>query len=156
MRWSMEWLSDFVDLNGLDPQAVGESITLHTAEVEEVIEPGWAGIVVGFVDAVRPHPDADKLRLVTVNHGGGTREVVCGAPNVAEGQKICYAPEGTVLPDGLKLEKRKIRGVESSGMVLSERELGLSEEHEGILVLETRSEERRVGKECRSRWSPYH
>ncbi|MEM8885572.1 MAG: phenylalanine--tRNA ligase subunit beta [Planctomycetota bacterium] len=142
MRWSMEWLSDFVDLDGLDPEALGESITLHTAEVDEVIDPGaaWDGIVVGFVEAVRPHPDADKLRLVTVQTGSGTNEVVCGAPNVAAQQKICYAPEGVVLPGGLKLEKRKIRGVESNGMVLSERELGLSEEHEGILVLDTEAE----------------
>ena len=142
MRWSMEWLSDFVDLSDLDPQEVGESITLHTAEVDEVIESGggWPGVVVGLVDDVRPHPDANKLRLVTVRHGDGSREVVCGAHNVKKGQKIAYAPEGTVLPGGFKLEKRKIRGVESCGMVLSERELGLSEEHEGILVLETDAE----------------
>jgi phenylalanyl-tRNA synthetase beta chain len=71
-----------------------------------------------------------------VETGAGTHEVVCGAPNVAKGQKICFAPEGTTLPDGLVLKRRKIRGVESGGMVLSERELGLSDEHEGILVLD--------------------
>ena len=85
---------------------------------------------------VRPHPNADKLRLVTVDAGDGEQEVVCGAPNVAEGQKICFAPTGTTLPDGLVLTARKIRGVVSGGMVLSERELGLSDEHEGILVLD--------------------
>jgi len=138
MQWSVEWLSDFVDLDGVDARDLGEAITLHTAEVDGVAEPGggWPGVVVGHVVGLRPHPDADKLRLVRVDFGGGEAEVVCGAPNVAEGQKICFAPENTVLPGGFKLERRKIRGVESAGMVLSERELGISEEHEGILVVD--------------------
>ncbi|MHC4955027.1 MAG: phenylalanine--tRNA ligase subunit beta [Planctomycetota bacterium] len=137
MQWSIDWLSDFVDLDGVDPKDLGEAITLHTAEVDGVLEPGggWPGVVVGLVVGVRPHPDADKLRLVRVDHGQGEAEVVCGAPNVAEGLKICYGGEGTVLPGGFTLERRKIRGVESAGMVLSERELGISDEHEGILVL---------------------
>jgi len=136
MRLSLEWLSDHVDLAGLSPEAVGELYTMHVAECS-VGDP-WPGVVVGDVLAVRPHPDARKLRLVEVSAGGGgTLEVVCGAPNVAQGQKICFAPAGTTLPDGLVLEKRKIRGVVSAGMVLSERELGISDEHEGILVLDT-------------------
>jgi len=138
MQWSVEWLSDFVDLDRIDARDLGEAITLHTAEVDGVAEPGggWPGVVVAHVVGLRPHPDADKLRLVRVDFGGGEAEVVCGAPNVAEGQKICFAPENTVLPGGFKLERRKIRGVESAGMVLSERELGISDEHEGILVLD--------------------
>jgi len=138
MLISVEWLNDHVDLGGIDPARVGELLTLHTAEVNTVEDPagGWASIIVGHVTAVRPHPDADKLRLVTVEGGQGELEVVCGAPNVAEGQKICYAPEGTTLPGGLVLKVRKIRGVESRGMVLSERELGLGDDHDGILVLD--------------------
>lgn len=138
MLISIEWLNDHMDLGGLSPEEVGELMTTHTAEVDGVRDPcaAWAGIAVGHVQAVRPHPDADKLRLVTVETGHGEVEVVCGAPNVAEGQRICYAPEGTTLPGGLKLKKRKIRGVESRGMVLSERELGLGEDHDGILVLD--------------------
>jgi len=138
MRLSVEWLSDHVDLSGLAPERLGELLTLHVAEVEEVSLPGggWPGVVVGLVRAVRPHPDADKLRLVTVEAGTTTAEVVCGASNVAAGQKICYAPEGTTLPGGLLLKRRKIRGVESCGMVLSRKELGLGEDHEGILVLD--------------------
>jgi len=140
VRLSIPWLSRFVTLDDLAPAAVGEAYTLHVAQVDEVLEPGggWPGVVVGRVERVRPHPNADRLRLVTVDAGGsGDRpEVVCGAPNVAEGQKVCFAPEGTVLPDGTKLKRRPIRGVESGGMVLSERELGLSDEHEGILVLD--------------------
>jgi len=139
MRLSIDWLRDHVDLGGKSPAEVAELYTLHVAEVNEVVEPGggWPGIVVGEVTRVKPHPNADKLRLVEVDAGDATRpEVVCGAPNVAEGQKICFAPEGTTLPDGLVLKRRKIRGVESAGMVLSERELGLSDKHEGILVLD--------------------
>lgn len=144
MRVSLEWLSDHVDLSGLAPDEVAERIMLHTAEVEGVEFAGasWPGIVVGRVLGVRPHPNADRLRLVRVDHGAGEIEVVCGAPNVAEGQRVCFAPEGTVLPGGLRLERRKIRGVESAGMVLSQRELGLGEDHEGILVLPERA---RVG-----------
>jgi len=138
MLYSLEWLADHVDIGDIEPERLGELLTLHVAEVGEVVQPGggWPGIHVGHVQAVRPHPNADKLRLVTVDTGNGEVEVVCGAPNVAEGQRICYAPEGTTLPDGLRLKKRKIRGVESRGMVLSERELGLSDEHEGIVVLD--------------------
>ncbi len=138
MRLSVEWLADHVDLSGISPERLGELLTLHVAEVEEVSLPGggWPGVVVGHVREVRAHPDADKLRLVTVEAGATTAEVVCGAPNVAPGQKICYAPEGTTLPGGLLLKRRKIRGVESCGMVLSMRELGLGEDHEGILVLD--------------------
>ncbi|HEX5136869.1 MAG TPA: phenylalanine--tRNA ligase subunit beta, partial [Planctomycetota bacterium] len=99
----------------------------------------WPGVVVGDVLAVRRHPDAEKLSLVTVENGKGPLEVVCGAPNVKEGMKICFAASGVTLPNGLKLEKRKIRGVVSAGMVCSERELGLSDEHEGILVLDTQA-----------------
>ncbi len=100
----------------------------------------WENVVVGAVIEVEPHPDADRLRLVTVDDGTTRHEVVCGAPNVAQGQRIAYASIGASLIDAhtgepKKLKKAKIRGVVSEGMVCSERELGLSDEHEGILVL---------------------
>jgi len=139
MLLSVEWLGRYVDLGDLDAEQVAHLYTMRVAEVSGVEEPGggWPGIVVSDVTAVRPHPNADKLRLVTVDPGSGPIEVVCGAPNVAVGQRICFAPEGTELSDGTLLTRRKIRGVASGGMVLSERELGLSDEHEGILVLDT-------------------
>jgi phenylalanyl-tRNA synthetase beta chain len=87
---------------------------------------------------VRPHPGADRLRLCTVDVGGEGEpppEVVCGAPNVAEGQVICYARVGLRLPNGMKLKKAKIRGVESVGMICAEDELGIGEDHSGIIVL---------------------
>jgi phenylalanyl-tRNA synthetase beta chain len=97
-------------------------------------------VVVGEVLEVRPHPDADRLRLVTVGDGASRYEVVCGASNVARGQKIAYASLGASLIDAStgeprKLKKAKIRGVFSEGMVCSELELGLGGEHQGILVL---------------------
>ncbi|MBT4515607.1 MAG: phenylalanine--tRNA ligase subunit beta, partial [Chloroflexi bacterium] len=100
----------------------------------------YEGVVVGLAKEVGPHPDADRLRLVQVDNGTKTLEVVCGAPNVATGQKIAFASIGAVLTDAhtgeeRKLRKSKIRGVTSNGMVCSERELGMSDEHEGILVL---------------------
>lgn len=138
MRLSFDWLKDHVDLAGQTAESVAELVNLHVAEVEEARDP-WPGVVVGDVLAVRRHPDAEKLSLVTVENGTGPIEVVCGAPNVKQGQKICFAGAGVTLPNGLKLEKRKIRGFLSAGMVLSEKELGLSEEHDGILVLDTPS-----------------
>lgn len=137
MLLSYDWLNDHVDLSDVTPEQLAELLTVHVAEVDGVGEPGggWPGVRVAKVTGLRPHPNADKLRLVTLNDGSTEVEVVCGAPNVAEGQHICFAPEGTVLPGGLKLERREIRGVESGGMVLSEQELGLSDDHDGILVL---------------------
>ncbi len=96
---------------------------------------------VGAVLAVDPHPQADRLRLATVDYGGAEPlQVVCGAPNLAVGQRVAFAREGARLYDGHSgepstLKRSKIRGVESAGMVLSERELGISEDHEGIIEL---------------------
>src|SRR5262245_9202854 len=112
--------------------------------VDRIVRAGgdWgADIRVGQVAAVDPHPNADRLRLATVDVGDDERHrVVCGAPNIAAGQKIAFATVGAHVRDGHSgkpsvLKPAVIRGVESAGMVLSERELGLSDEHEGILVL---------------------
>jgi len=143
MKLSHRWLGEMVDLEGTTPEQIQDLLTFHTAEVEDTEAFGGEldGVVTARVTAVRPHPDADKLRLCSVQAGerSETVEVVCGAPNVAEGQIIAYAPVGITLPGGpdgpITLEKRKIRGVESCGMICSERELGLGEDHDGILVL---------------------
>lgn len=142
MKVSTAWLGTMVDLEGLTGDQIAESMSLHMAEVEEVIHVGQEldGVVTGRVDAVRPHPEADRLRLCTVDFGAAEAlEVVCGAPNVAEGQIICYAPVGTTIPGpdgkGLKLKKAKIRGIVSLGMICAEDELGLGDDHDGILVL---------------------
>jgi phenylalanyl-tRNA synthetase beta chain len=100
-------------------------------------------IVVGEVKSAEKHPDADKLKGLYVSDGNETYNVVCGAPNVDKGQKIVFAKVGAVLPGDFKIGKAKIRGVESFGMICSERELGISEEHEGIMVLDDSCEGRR-------------
>ncbi|MBK9344017.1 MAG: phenylalanine--tRNA ligase subunit beta [Dehalococcoidia bacterium] len=143
MKLSLNWLREFVDVDLPVPE-LARLLIDATAEVEswETIGAQWDAqrIRVAEVVAVEPHPNADRLRLVTVEAGHGRQQVVCGAPNVAVGQKIAFATEGAELVDGhtgerAKLKLRPIRGVESAGMVLSEKELGLSENHEGILVL---------------------
>jgi len=143
MKLSLNWLRELVDVD-LPVEELARRINDATAEVEgwETIGGQWdpALIRVAEVVAVDPHPNADRLRLVTIETGAGRQRVVCGAPNLAVGQKVAFATEGAQLIDGhsgepAKLKLRPIRGVESAGMVLSERELGLSDEHEGILVL---------------------
>jgi len=144
MKVPVSWLSEYVDIEiSLDDLA--HRLTMAGNEVESIERTGWIdNVVVGRVESVRPHPDADRLRLVTVDHGDGEAEVVCGAPNVAEGQKIAYASIGAVLVDAYadepgktrKLKRSKIRGVVSDGMVCSVKELGIGNDHEGILVLD--------------------
>ncbi|MDO9445359.1 MAG: phenylalanine--tRNA ligase subunit beta, partial [Dehalococcoidia bacterium] len=146
MLVSLKWLRDYVDLpRDLDVDDLAHRLTMASAEIEGIHRVGaqWdrSLITVGEALTVEPHPDADRLRLVTVNYGGAEpQRVVCGAPNVAAGQKIAFAREGAKVLDGHTgkesvLKRAAIRGVESAGMVLSERELGLSEAHEGIVVL---------------------
>ena len=143
MKLPLSWLRDYVDID-LPPAEFAKRVTDAIAEVEgwEVIGEHWDPDLVRVAEvlAVDPHPNADRLVLATVNVGEGPRTVVCGAPNVAAGQKIAFATEGAMLVDGhtgklSRLKLRAIRGVDSAGMVLSEKELGLSDDHEGILVL---------------------
>ncbi len=148
MLVSLKWLREYLDpappTLATDPEGVAHRLTLASAEVEGIHRiGGWdrSLVVVGEVLEVEPHPNADRLRLATVNWGGAEpQRVVCGAPNLAVGQRIAFGREGAVLNDGhsgerIELKRATIRGVESAGMVLSERELGLSEAHEGILEL---------------------
>ena len=146
MLVSLKWLREYVDLPAdLDVDDLAHRLTMASAEVEGIQRPGsqWNRdlIRIGAVLEVNPHPDADRLRLATVDFGGDEPQtVVCGAPNLAAGQRIAFAREGAEVFDGhtgkpAVLKRSKIRGVESAGMVLSERELGLSESHEGILEL---------------------
>ncbi len=143
MRIPLRWLAEYVDI-AIEPHELARRLTIAGAEVAEIINTAgdWDGITVAQVTEVRRHPNADRLVLVTVDLGGGERQtVVCGAPNVATGQRIAFARAGTPLIDGRTgkptvLKAAVIRGIESAGMVCSEKELGLSGEHEGILVLD--------------------
>ena len=135
------WLSEYVDIM-LPPDEVAHRLTMAGIEVGDVItRGGWDNCVVGYVRSTRPHPNADTLTLCLVDSGDGPElEVVCGAPNVAAGQNICFARPGAFLLNTHtgrqeELKPARIRGVVSEGMICSEAELGLSNEHDGIIVL---------------------
>jgi phenylalanyl-tRNA synthetase beta chain len=137
MRVPLSWLAEFTELR--DAAAVAAALTQGGLEVESVerIGPDLSGVRVGHVLAREKHPNADRLSLCRVDLGDGAPvEIVCGAPNVAAGQKVAVVSPGAALPDGRKLERAKIRGVVSHGMICSAKELGLAEQSEGILVLD--------------------
>src|SRR5687767_3362900 len=137
MRISLGWLGEWVD-SGLDPSALAERLTMCGLEVDSV-EPAagdFQDVVIGEVLSVERHPGADKLTVCQVAGGGAALlQVVCGAPNVRAGMKTPLALEGARLAGGDVIRRARLRGVESNGMLCSARELGLSDEHEGILEL---------------------
>lgn len=144
MKLPISWLKEYVDVE-VDAEELAHRLTMAGNEVDSLARHGHIDdVVVGEVLSVAPHPNADTLSVVQVNDGSEVHEVVCGAPNVAAGQRIAFARLGAVLNDPYsdeadakrKLRRAKIRGVESRGMVCSERELGLGEDHDGILVLD--------------------
>ena len=140
MKLSYNWLKEYLKCD-LTPQEVADAMTAIGIEVDgveeqEQIPGGLAGVVVAQVLTCEPHPDSDHLHITTVDAGSGDPlTVVCGAPNVAAGQKVLFAQIGTVLPGDFKIKKSKIRGVESFGMICAEDELGIGDSHEGIMVL---------------------
>ncbi|MEO8201059.1 MAG: phenylalanine--tRNA ligase subunit beta [Gemmatimonadota bacterium] len=139
MNISKNWLQAFLR-RPLDSKDVAERLAMLGATVDaiEPLHPGLGDIIIGLVEETVQHPNADRLRLCTVNDGSGERrQVVCGAPNVMAGKKYPFAPLGAVLPGGLTIEKRKLRGVASEGMLCSARELGLGQDHDGIMELDT-------------------
>ena len=143
MNISYNWLKEYVDFN-LTPDEVAAALTsvgLETGGVEEVqsIKGGLEGLVVGEVLTCVPHPNSDHMHVTTVNLGQGEPvQIVCGAANVAAGQKVVVATLGTKLYDGdecFTIKKSKLRGVESNGMICAEDEIGVGTSHEGIIVL---------------------
>ena len=138
MRVPLSWLRDFVDLPTDDPDDIVAALNGLGIEVEEVhrLAVPFTGVVVASVEAVRAHPSADRIRLVTIDDGAGGKEVVCGAWNFEAGATVAYATVGSVLAGGLEVGERTIRGVLSPGMIASEKELGLGDEGGGILVLD--------------------
>jgi len=143
MNISYNWLKEYVDFN-LTPDEVAAALTsigLETGGVEEVqsIKGGLEGLVIGEVLTCEPHPNSDHMHITTVNLGQGEPvQIVCGAANVAAGQKVVVATLGTKLYDGdecFTIKKSKLRGVESNGMICAEDEIGIGTSHEGIIVL---------------------
>jgi phenylalanyl-tRNA synthetase beta chain len=159
MRVPLDWLREYCD-PPLDTAAIEERLTMTGTKVETVYRhgvPSLEGFVVGRVLSVEPHPDADRLRVCSVDMGvaagepgaaAGERdtnadagnappvEIVCGAPNVAAGQTVAVALPGAIMPDGTRIEAAKLRGVPSNGMILAEDELGIGSDHAGIMVLD--------------------
>ncbi len=138
MNASYDWLKAFVPFDAT-PAELRALITAHVATVDELIalRGDLASFVVARVVEEGPHPDSDHLHVTKVDDGSGTLlDVVCGAPNVTAGKLYPFARTGTVMPDGLKIQKRKIRGAISDGMLCSSRELGLGDDQEGILELQ--------------------
>ena len=140
MKLSYNWLKDYIKCD-LSAQQIAEAMTsigieVDSVEEKEVIEGGLKNVVVAEVLTCEAHPDSDHLHVTTVNDGGAEPvQAVCGAPNVAAGQKVLFAQLGAVLPGDFKIKKSKIRGVESFGMICAEDELGLGTSHDGIMVL---------------------
>lgn len=138
MKVSFAWLKAVAPTIRYTPEEAAEHLALRGAPVEEM-EPLSAGleeIVVGRVNSVRPHPDADRLSICEVDGGAGVVQVVCGAPVIHEGACYPFAQPGVTLPGGLKLKKAKIRGEVSNGMLCSEKELDLGRDQSGIMQLE--------------------
>lgn len=138
MLVSLQWLREFTPYQGT-VQDLADRLTMQGLEVEAILDPfeAIAPIVVGHVVDCAPHPESDHLSVCSVDVGGPElAQIVCGAPNVAKGQNVPVATIGTTMPGGLVIKKAKLRGVESRGMICSERELGLSEDHAGIMVLD--------------------
>ncbi|MGH2745702.1 MAG: phenylalanine--tRNA ligase subunit beta, partial [Thermoleophilaceae bacterium] len=138
MRVPVAWLRSYCD-PGLPAEQVADTLTMAGLKLERLHRTGVgdaAGFLTGRVLEAEPHPDADRLTVCRVDVGRGEpRTIVCGAPNVAAGQTVAVALPGAVMPDGSTLGQAKLRGVESSGMILAEDEVGIGEDHRGIMVL---------------------
>ncbi|HEX6592183.1 MAG TPA: phenylalanine--tRNA ligase subunit beta [Moraxellaceae bacterium] len=136
MQFSEKWLREWVD-PALDTEAFGHQLTMAGLEVDAIapVAAAFTNVLVGEVLEVVPHPDADKLRVTKVSTGSETLQIVCGAANVRPGLRVPVATVGAELPGGLKIKQAKLRGVESSGMLCSEEELGLAATADGLMEL---------------------
>lgn len=149
MKFNEHWLRSLVDTS-LDTAQLSELLTMAGLEVEECdpVAPPFSKVVVAQVLSAEKHPDADKLKLCKVDVGeADPLQIVCGAPNVSPGMKVPCARVGAVLPGGLSIKAARVRGVESFGMLCSARELGLSDDHGGLLAL---TEDAPTGRDVRA------
>ncbi|MEA3449637.1 MAG: phenylalanine--tRNA ligase subunit beta [Patescibacteria group bacterium] len=147
MYISLDWLKDYVKIpKNVSFKELGEKLTLHTVEIDDVIKEAdkYKDIVVGKILKVEAHPNADKLQLAIVDIKTEELKIVCGASNIKGGQKVPVALIGAVLSNGLEIKETKIRGIKSLGMLCAEDELGLGDDHSGILILD---EKAKVGQD---------
>jgi phenylalanyl-tRNA synthetase beta chain len=137
LKVTLNWIKEFLNTDKLDPSEVAEMLTMSGTEVEKVeaVGKGYEKIVVGRIESFTRHPDADKLSLCKVDSGAGLLDIVCGATNFKQGDRVALALEGACLGE-LKIKRSKIRGQYSEGMMCSEAELGLSAESAGIMILD--------------------
>ena len=147
MKFSEQWLREWVN-PAVDTNTLCEQLTMAGLEVDgvEAAAPEFSGVVVAEITKAEQHPNADKLQLCEVSTGTETHQIICGAPNARAGIKVACAEVGAVLPGNFKIKKAKLRGVESFGMLCSNSELGLSDEHDGIIEL---PEDAPVGQDIR-------
>lgn len=138
MKISLTWLQEFIDLPTTDVTELTYAFDMlgHTVEDTVVHEVGWSDVYVGEVLDITAHPDADKVRVCQVDSGTGPTQIICGAWNFDVGATVAVARPGAVLPGDFEIGQRTIRGVESNGMICSEKELGIGADHAGILVLD--------------------
>ncbi|MGD9947767.1 MAG: phenylalanine--tRNA ligase subunit beta [Desulfobulbus sp.] len=138
MKFTLSWLNQFVSTQGLTSAQIADRLTMLGLEVDSVEElfADLAPIITARVTEVSKHPDADKLTICTVDTGEESIQIVCGAPNVHAGMVTALAKPGVKLPDGTKIKKSKVRGVVSAGMLCSSRELGINNDHGGIMDLD--------------------
>ena len=138
MKVSFNWLKNYLDKPNISVDEVVEKLTNSGLEVEEVLDQSevFKNFVIAFVNSSEKHPNAEKLHVCKIFDGNEELNVVCGAPNVAKGQKVVLAKTGAIIPSNqMEIKKVKLRGQESNGMLCSEREIGLSDNHDGIIVL---------------------
>lgn len=154
MLVSLNWLKNYINIDGETPENLAEKITKSGIEVDAihyVTAEKSENVVIGYVESCEKHPDADKLNLCQVDVGEEKLQIICGAPNVAQGQKVVVAKPGAVLPNNFKIKKVKLRGIESNGMICSLSELSVDEAYipeqfkEGIAVL---PEDAKVGEKA--------
>lgn len=140
MYLSINWLKDYVKLpKGMTPEELGRKLTLHTVEVEKIEDQAqkFDKVVVGKILSVKRHPNADRLQLAEVQVDKKTvLHIVCGAPNIAPGQKVPVSLVGAILPNGLEIKEAEVRGEKSQGMLCAPDELGMGDDHAGILILD--------------------
>jgi len=138
MRVSLDWLQDYIDTSDISADELAEKLDLSGTEVENIIKQGAGldNIVVAQIKKIKPHPNADKLVLCDTFDGKETSQIVCGAKNMKEGDKVALTKPGAKLPNGMEIKKAKIRGESSSGMLASEIELGFGEDASGVMIID--------------------
>ena len=142
MRVSLNWLKDYVDIE-VEPDELGRILTMTGLEVEGIEPAGQSldDIVVAKISAIEPHPGADKLYICQMDAGGKQVQVVCSATNLEKDYLVPLGLPGTRLPDGTVIKEGRIRGVSSNGVLLAEDEMGLTDDHTGIMISEFKIKE---------------